>query len=913
MTSAPTETVISDQTQHATRSTQLPIQYPDTDLKVSISADPVGTTYSFVGDDLFWLWESLFDPDRPADLSESFTFMDADHPPLGDGQEVLYTVHYRNQGTAPANGVWLDISARYALRLPDGDHLPAQQRDHQIVQLGNVAPGDEGVATFRGVVDLDATRQDYYDPCLAAFPDTPEVCAPYLNWASITALVYDNAHPESGPPLDWIWVDHKVDSTAPEFFGIVWPEYLVSAGVNTVRGYAYDASGVPQITLEIQPPLGGTTTLNCPDATPQDGQWSCDWDVTATNGGVTPEDGDEFMVRLQATDGSGQVSAWTAWQTFVVDTEPPTVTLDAAASGAANGSLVDTGAFRLVGDLSDNHGLGEAEVCIDGDCAPADVQLQGVPADVYDDEPAAPLAIDASTACGVNGIVRTFDVSDSFTVGGVSFGFNATHTRRDDIAAALESPAGIQVQVLFPKTGTSSQFQHYDVLLNDAVPSGLHDRKADDDPAAPYYDRSARPHEPLRAFQGEDSAGTWTLTICDTNPAADNGTYNRSRLVLKPQNTAAQTGRWFYTAPGVEALDAVEQTVIVTGIDLVGNRTQEPATQRISSEALRTDAGESLVLSITVDNVAPAVTAEQAVTSLSPLETPPVVLSGTANDGGGVAYIHVLVQTPGGQFYTERTARDGEAWEYTPSQLAESGTYHLWVEAEDHAGNVAAVGPFALEVASCGAADLTTTFVTAEPAEGSTWDILLTAQVRNDGGETVPAGLPVSFYQGDPEADGTLIGTAVTADTLAPGESEEVSVTWTPEEPNAGDYEIHIVANNAGGYDGEGFYALCAGMEMVEQAVSILDVPLVESWNLMSTYVNPFNTDASVVQLPIAGQYVVIQGFDQGAQSYYPDLPPAVNTLKDMDAEHGYWIKASAGISPTLRIVGEKLAENQAI
>jgi hypothetical protein len=38
-----------------------------------------------------------------------------------------------------------------------------------------------------------------------------------------------------------------------------------------------------------------------------------------------------------------------------------------------------------------------------------------------------------------------------------------------------------------------------------------------------------------------------------------------------------------------------------------------------------------------------------------------------------------------------------------------------------------------------------------------------------------------------------------------------------------------------------------------------------------------------------------------------------VNTLKEMDAEHGYWIKASAGVSPTLRVVGEKFAENRAI
>ena len=73
----------------------------------------------------------------------------------------------------------------------------------------------------------------------------------------------------------------------------------------------------------------------------------------------------------------------------------------------------------------------------------------------------------------------------------------------------------------------------------------------------------------------------------------------------------------------------------------------------------------------------------------------------------------------------------------------------------------------------------------------------------------------------------------------------------------------------------------------------------------MSAYVNSFITDTSVVQRPIEGQYVVIQGFDGGTRSYYPDLPPEVNSLKEMDAEHGYWIKVKQAEEQGSRGAGE--------
>ena len=45
----------------------------------------------------------------------------------------------------------------------------------------------------------------------------------------------------------------------------------------------------------------------------------------------------------------------------------------------------------------------------------------------------------------------------------------------------------------------------------------------------------------------------------------------------------------------------------------------------------------------------------------------------------------------------------------------------------------------------------------------------------------------------------------------------------------------------------------------------------------------------------IAGHFQSVMSFDPtfGAQSYYPDLPPLMNTLTTMQPGRGYWIKAS--------------------
>ena len=683
------------------RDDSTPTPYLDTDVQVWISSEPEGAVYSLRDDDLFWLWDLLLG-DKPGDVSSLLTFLGSDQPLLGDGSEISYTFSYYNQGTYTATGVLADVSAHYALRLPDGD-----TRDHQFVALGDIGPGESGEVDFRGVIDVQETYQYCVDTLMLAD------CTPYLRWIAVDAQIYDDAHPESGAPLERMWVDHAVDYLPPEFFGIERPEYLIAPGENWLHGYAYDNSGVATMTLEIQ----GAATLACPDATPEDGRWSCIWDATGAS------DGDVLTVSLQAADVFGQVSAWSGEQSFLVDDTPPTVTLDLTTTQVTSGSLVQSGAYALFGQVDDDRGLGGVEVCVNEACKPASVQLAGAAtARTYGDEPTDPISITGATVCGGGEIVRPITVNESFAIGRVDVGFNAEHDHRDDLQVELESPTGTRVRLLYDDAITGTNFADYDALLIDPALS-RYNTGPGGNPAEPYYDRQARPYEPLRAFIGEDSAGTWTLTICDTRPSADDGAYHRSRLVLKPRDTAARSGDWFYTASGAGELDYVEQNISIYGVDLVGNRSTHP-----------------LSLSFTVDNVAPVITVTTSVDTVPITATETMVLAGTASDGGPMSVI-IHMQAPEGDLQSDREepvgaeyrvylplvvraagesqvrhkrllrkenrgktsleylSQDAQmiTWQYTltPDQ---PGRYTLWVNAVDEAGNITTEGPFEIDV-----------------------------------------------------------------------------------------------------------------------------------------------------------------------------------------------------------------------
>ncbi len=578
--------------------------FADSDLRFGLSATPDGSTYGLMSSDLFWLADELTHLTRTFDLSQQFTFMDVDHSPVGNGDTIEYTITFANQGAYTATGVTVQAVALFDLQF--------QGSTSQSITIGDIAPGKSGQVTFSGEIVSIASSQD---------------------WAVMGAALYDADHGLSGTALDWLWADHQVDSQSPEFLGILSPDYIIGAGDNPFSGYAFDPSGVPALTLEADPPSGGSYQTGCQDDTPDDGMWSCLWDAGSAS------DGDIYQIRLQAEDRYGQVSSWTPWRSYIVDTVPPTITLSTATQ-ALSSTVVNQSSLSFNGGASDNRGLADTEICLNGTCQTGNMQMSAVPDAVYDNVPGAPIPIGA---CGGGEVVQTFDVADSFIVSGAALGVNIEHPKRDELRVTL-SNGSTSVSVIEPPPGTPSEYANFDVYLEDAATAELH-IKASDELAIPYYERLARPDAPLADFYGDNAAGTWTLRICDTNISSDNGNFNQAKLTLKHQQSTPTTGEWFYTATGLEDQDYVAQVLEAYARDQAGNRS------------------DAASLTVWVDNVAPVLTVSE-VTEIGGIDagsTTVRALAGSASDGGSVNQLYAMVLTPSGNRQSVQVAAQWES------------------------------------------------------------------------------------------------------------------------------------------------------------------------------------------------------------------------------------------------------------
>ncbi len=144
-------------------------------------------------------------------------------------------------------------------------------------------------------------------------------------------------------------------------------------------------------------------------------------------------------------------------------------------------------------------------------------------------------AINGTTTCAAP-LRRTFSVTSNFIIGDVDIGVLATHTWRGDMRMTLISPQGTRVQVV---TGDTSdpRGDNFNVRLNDGATTVVNTDGAtrDHTTTAPPYQNNFRPNNPLSTFNGQNSAGTWTLEICDLFPAQDNGNFVRADLYLTGQ------------------------------------------------------------------------------------------------------------------------------------------------------------------------------------------------------------------------------------------------------------------------------------------------------------------------------------------------------------------------------------------
>ncbi len=100
----------------------------------------------------------------------------------------------------------------------------------------------------------------------------------------------------------------------------------------------------------------------------------------------------------------------------------------------------------------------------------------------------------------------TLNVADAGVVADVNvLDLTGTHTYMGDLAFVVESPATTSVQVISRSCGDTDDF---DLNLDNEVAAGAW-------PCPPTDGGTYRPSSPLSAFSGENSAGTWTLSIID--------------------------------------------------------------------------------------------------------------------------------------------------------------------------------------------------------------------------------------------------------------------------------------------------------------------------------------------------------------------------------------------------------------
>lgn len=140
--------------------------------------------------------------------------------------------------------------------------------------------------------------------------------------------------------------------------------------------------------------------------------------------------------------------------------------------------------------------------------------------------------IDDDTTCA-DPLVRNFSVGASFTISDVDIGVLATHTWRGDIRLTLQSPAGTRVRIV--RGEQISVFgNNFNVRLNDegTVLVNTVNNTANHTTSAPPYQHDFLPNNALSAFDGQNSAGTWRLEICDLFPSLDDGTFQRADLYL---------------------------------------------------------------------------------------------------------------------------------------------------------------------------------------------------------------------------------------------------------------------------------------------------------------------------------------------------------------------------------------------
>lgn len=277
------------------------------------------------------------DPDLDGELAPELPF-DTNPQPVGTGDTISYTLFYRNQGTAPATGLSLDVTTFGGLGINGGNSAS--------FPLPDVGPGAEMTFDFVVIVDSGSAPS-----------------------GELHAVLADDLR----GPFDGFWSQYDIDRMPPTGLTVDGPPYIGPR--NMFVGRAMDSSGVTavQLSLLLQP-RNETIEITCPVDMPIGGTWSCLWpagDVSDLN---------FVAVRMRAVDRYGNISPWVdAAPELFVDNTPPTVSFDNISEGALVDGVIAADELTLSGLVVDNRLVTQVNICLaladNEQCN--DVSLQG--------------------------------------------------------------------------------------------------------------------------------------------------------------------------------------------------------------------------------------------------------------------------------------------------------------------------------------------------------------------------------------------------------------------------------------------------------------------------------------------------------------------------------------------------------
>jgi subtilase family serine protease len=144
--------------------------------------------------------------------------------------------------------------------------------------------------------------------------------------------------------------------------------------------------------------------------------------------------------------------------------------------------------------------------------------------------------------------------------------------------------------------------------------------------------------------------------------------------------------------------------------------------------------------------------------------------------------------------------------------------------------------------------DVTVSYLTVDNSNFPN-TVSLSARIGNGGAISLPAGIEITFYDGDPVSGGILIGTANTAKEISSGSYEDVSITWN--NPVAGAHNVFAVA------DGNNLIKECLKNNNIANAVLTLQSKVPPTTNLPDLTLSPADIVITPPN-PIDGQPAII-------------------------------------------------------